>query len=92
MAATAPPATPHKAGFTSAGSFILSAFQFSKRNGSFSLLLADIRRMTALPRMKLPPLPDFGKRPVRSRLKAAKMTPDQIAEAQRMAREWQPSK
>jgi hypothetical protein len=36
MAATAPPATPHKAGFTSAGSFILSAFQYSKRNGSFS--------------------------------------------------------
>ena len=36
IAATAPPTTSHRAGFTSAGSFILSAFQFSKRNGNFS--------------------------------------------------------
>ena len=33
-----------------------------------------------------------GKRPVLSRLKAAKMTPAQIAEAWRLAREWKPTR
>jgi hypothetical protein len=65
-----------------------------KRN--IALLRADSRTMPAKPQ-KCPgtrsPLGGFSRRserPILSGLKAAKMTPDQIAEAQRLAREWKP--
>jgi hypothetical protein len=46
--------------------------------------------MTALAARRSFPLARGAKRPVLSRLKAAKMTPAQIAEAQWLAREWKP--
>src|ERR1700730_12249803 len=44
--ATAPPTAPQRAGFTSAGIFTLSAFQF-KKNGSFSFWLNRLAKPTS---------------------------------------------